>query len=437
MAAPPPPKDKNGKEQPWKPETVTDAVLEKSKRIALESVAADGAATISNLFGFRLAPQESSRLFVRVPKETPAPGGFVTREDFTAIVNVPAFNKTATILGRGGILALNGERKLSIQSRGLAHLRYTLARVPGAQINHLVTQTNGRFESPGFFGDLTFENLAHFHSSVQAIAKKNNHEANYSAFDFAPALTRAEPGGEDAQRGLFYLEVAGVRRRTAEDAKPNDGDPDPEWIGLRSEQRHRRHHADEEDESAEEGGGVSGDSRFVLITDLGLIVKRNADGTREVFVQSFKDRAPVAGVHITALAKNGDTLAEADTTAQGRASLPALDALLRERRRSRSSRAKAQTSRSSPGRAKIALSSFRASTSPESAPARLPHLTARSSPSAESTAPAIRSSSPPSCASATGRARSPACRSRSCSRMQRRRKPDASPRSCLPTAFSK
>jgi len=328
---PPPPKDKNGKEQPWKPETVTDAVLEKSKRIALESVATDGAATVANLFGFRLVPQDSARLFVRVPKETPAPGGFLTREDFTAIVNVPAFNKTANILGRGGILALNGERKLSIQSRGIAHLRYTLARVPGAQINHLVTQTNGRFESPGFFGDLTFENLAHFHSSVQAIAKKNNHEANYSAFDFAPALTRAEPGGEDAQRGLFYLEVAGVRRRTAEDAKPNDGDPDPEWIGLRSEQRHRRHHADEEDESAEEGGGVSGDSRFVLITDLGLIVKRNADGTREVFVQSFKDRAPVAGVHITALAKNGDTLAEADTTAQGRATLPALDALLREK----------------------------------------------------------------------------------------------------------
>ena len=328
---PQPPKDKDGKTQPWKAADVTDAVLAKSKRIALESVAADGTATVSNLFGFRLVPQDPARLFVRVPKETPAPGGFVTRENFDVIVDVPAFEKSAAILGRGGILALNGERKLSIQSRGLAHLRYTLARVPGAQINHLVTQTNGRFESPGFPGDISFENLAHFHSSVQDIAKKNDHESNYSAFDFAPALARAEPGGEDSQRGLFYLEVEGVRRRTADDAEPRDNDPDPEWIALRSEQRHRRHHGDDEDKSSENGGGVSGDSRFVLITDLGLIVKRNSDGTREVFVQSFKDRSPVAGVRIAALAKNGDTLAEADTNPQGRASLPALDGLLREK----------------------------------------------------------------------------------------------------------
>ncbi len=332
---PPPPKDKDGKTQPWKTDDITDAVLAISTPVPLELVADEGAATVTNLFGLRLAPQHAARLFVRVPKETPAPGGFATKEDFNTIVDVPAFNKEAKILGRGGILALNGERKLSIQSRGISHLRFTLARVPAGQINHLVTQTNGRFESPGFPGEISFENLAHFHSSVQDIAKKNDHDLNYSAFDFAPALTRVEMGGEDAQRGLFYMEVDGVRRRTQDDAVPNDNDPDTEWISLKSKEgrgnSHRRHNEDEEDDSSEDGGGVSGDSRFVLITDLGLIVKRNAAGTRDVFVQSFKERGPVAGVRIAALAKNGDTLAEAGTDEQGRASLPALDGLLREK----------------------------------------------------------------------------------------------------------
>ena len=335
---PPPKKDKNGKEEPWTTDNVTPEILAKAKPVPLEFVPGEEAPPVASVFGFRLAPQTPARLYIRVAKETPAPGGFALREDFNAIVDVPMFPRDAAILGSGGILALGGERKLNIKSRGYAHLRFTLARVPATQINHLVSQTSGSFESPGFPGEMGFENIAHFHSSVQTLVKKNDHEANYSAFDFAPSLLRIEPGGEDAQRGLFHLTVEGVRRRTEDDAKPADHDPDPEWIALTDanarEQHHSRRHRgdDEEDESKATDRGGSGDSRFVLITDLGLIVKRNADGTREVFVQSFKDRAPVAGVHLTALGKNGSTLAEADTDAQGRASLPALDGLLREKK---------------------------------------------------------------------------------------------------------
>ena len=330
---PPPKKNKDGKVEPWEPETVTPDVLAKAKRVPLEFVAGENAPPTAGAFGFRLAPQEPGRLFVRVPKETPAPGGFATREDFNAIVDVPRFPREATILGRGGILALNGERKLNIKSRGFDHLRFTLARVAAGQINHLVSQTNGSFQSPGFHGDMGFDDLAHYHSSVQTLVKKNDHESNYSAFDFAPSLLRIEPGGEDAQRGLFHMEVEGVRRRTADDAQPDESDPDPEWIALKNDNagRNDRRHRGEEDEDEGSRGGSS-DSRFVLITDLGLIVKRNADGTRDVFVQSFKERAPIAAVHLTALAKNGDTLAEADTDAQGRAALPALDGLMREKK---------------------------------------------------------------------------------------------------------
>jgi len=333
---PPPRKNKKGKDEPWTAETVTPEVLAKSKPVALEFVTNDDTPPTASIFGFRLAPQSAARLFVRVPKETPAPGGFALREDYDTIVNVPGFPRLANVLGKGGILALNGERKLNIQSRGYGHLRFTLARVPAGQINHLVSQTNGSFASPGFPGDMSFDDIANFHSSVQTIVKKNDHEMNYSAFDFAPSLLRIEQGGEDAQRGLFYLTVEGVRRRTPDDAKPTDSDPDPEWIALPSTERGERspRHRDDDEEEGEPAAtdnGGRGDSRFVLITDLGLIVKGNADGTRDVFVQSFKERAPIAGVHLTALGKNGSTLAEAETDAQGRASLPALDGLLREK----------------------------------------------------------------------------------------------------------
>lgn len=307
---PPPLVGKDGQAQPWTTANVKPEVLAKARPVPLELHAEEGAPATASLFSFKLAPQAPATFYVRVPKETPAPGGFATREDFAAVVAVPAFAKEAQVLGKGGILALNGERKLSVKSRGFGHLRYTLARVPAAEINHLVSQTEGRFEAPEFQGAFGWEDMAHFHQSVQPIAKKNDHEANYSAFDFAPALAKAAGGG---QHGLFALEIEGVRARTPEDGEAEKGDPDPAWIGLNED-------------------GASGESRFVLVTDFGLIVKRNADGTREVFVQSFQARAPVAGVRITALAKNGDTLAEADTDAQGRASLPALDGLQREKK---------------------------------------------------------------------------------------------------------
>ncbi len=339
---PPPKKNKDGETEPWDTHNVTPSVLEKAKRVLLEFVPGENAPPTASVFGFRLAPQEPARLLIRVPKETPAPGGFALREDFNAIVDVPMFPREATILGSGGILALGGERKLNIRSRGYGNLRFTLARVPAGQINHLVSQTNGSFESPGLGSRMNFENLAHFHSSVQTLVKKNDHEFNYSAFDFGPSLLRIEPSGADAQRGLFHLDVEGVRRRTQDDAKPDDHDPDPEWIGLtqageerRNSRRNRNDDDDDGGEEEEEDAGVaggSGDSRFVLITDLGLIVKRNADGTRDVFVQSFKERVPIAGVRLTALGKNGSTLAEADTDANGRATLPALDGLKREKK---------------------------------------------------------------------------------------------------------
>ena len=314
--------DKDEKE--WTVKEVTPEVLAKAKRIPLTLVEGEGDAPIAKLFGFHLPPTKPGPIFLRVPKGLAVPGGFVLDADFAQIVEVLPFPREARVLGKGGVLALSGERKLSIKSRGYEHLRYTLARVPAAQINHLVSQTRGQFEAPEFKYDMGFDNIARFHSSVQSIAKKNDHEANYSAFDFGPALARADASDPEPSRGLFQIQVEGVRRRISEDGTPDKNDPDPNWVPLDPQGKGVKWGDGNENEAA--------DRRFILITDLGLIVKRNANGTREVFVQSFHDRVPVAGVRLTALAKNGEPLAEATTDEAGHATLPAIDGLKRERK---------------------------------------------------------------------------------------------------------
>lgn len=309
----------------WDPSNVTPDVLARSQRVALHHVAGDEDAPFGKTASFRMDPRSPGTLWVRVPAGFAASGGFVLGSEFASRVEVPAFPKEVAVLGEGGILALTGERKLTVKSRGFDHLRFTLGRVPSSQINHLVSQTGGDFQSPHFRGAFGVSNIARFQRTVIDVARDNDHEANYSAFDLGPELGRTLAGEPGSARGLFFLETEGVRPRTEDDGAPPADDPDPKWIPLGANGEAAE--GDDEDDAE-----PCGDKRFLLVTDLGLIVKRNADGTRQVFVVSFRDRVPVADVAVSVIARNGEILAEAAADAQGHARLPALDGLKREKK---------------------------------------------------------------------------------------------------------
>jgi len=90
---------------------------------------------------FRVRVESNGELYVRVKKGVRAFGDYPLSEDYNAVVDVPALPREVQIEGQGGLLALNGERKLSIRSRGLNAIEYEIARVATTQINHLVSQT--------------------------------------------------------------------------------------------------------------------------------------------------------------------------------------------------------------------------------------------------------------------------------------------------------
>ncbi|MDG2123006.1 MAG: MG2 domain-containing protein, partial [Verrucomicrobiales bacterium] len=327
---PPEGRDKNGKLKLWTKETVSGEVLAKSERLRLELIRAPGAPPMEPALVFRVAQQPGGKVFVKVPKATEGPGGFVSAEDFRGVTTLQAIPREVSLLGNGGLLALNGERKISVQSREIDHLRYSVARVQGDRINHLVSQTRGSFESPYFRRGFGFEDISDYEQSVQRIIKQDEYAMNYSSFDFAP-LVDAVPPGAKTERGLFYLTVEGVRRRTLEDGEAAETSADFEWLALkpRDSRNYGFTHRSGSKSSYPAGDRVM-DSRFILVTDLGLIMKEAADGSRVVFVQSFGERGPVGGVEISVLAKNGDLLGRALTDAMGKAELPSLRGLERE-----------------------------------------------------------------------------------------------------------
>lgn len=194
------------------PTGVPDDVKAAAKRIDF-TIVPDEKPT-NQLHAFRVQVESDGELFVHVAKGVRALGNYPLAEDHDAVVPVPELPREVQVEGEGGLLALNGERKLLVRSRGLPAIEYEVARVATTQINHLASQTEGRFAHPDFRAPWAFnhENLSRIALEHQSIALENKWKANFSTFDFAGHLHKPADG-EVSAACSFSLLVLGIRSR--------------------------------------------------------------------------------------------------------------------------------------------------------------------------------------------------------------------------------
>ncbi len=244
---------------------------------------------------FRIRVEKAGELYVHIRKGITAPGNYPLAEDYNAVMLVPSLPREVKIEGDGGLLALNGERKLSIRSRGLKAIEYEVARVATSQINHLVSQTEGRFQHPQFAVPDLFnqENISRMATEHQSIAMQEPWKANFSAFDISRYLAKPVDGG--SERGLFFLSARG-------------------WDPVKNKQVKNVK-----------------DGRFLLVTDIGIVTKQAADNHEEVFLLSIKQQKPIGGATVQILGKNGIALQTAQTAADGHCSFTSVVKETRER----------------------------------------------------------------------------------------------------------
>jgi uncharacterized protein YfaS (alpha-2-macroglobulin family) len=281
-------------EPKWESATdVPDEILEKAKPIQFTALPSEKAQDRQH--AIRVRVETEGELYVRVAKGVKAFGDYPLAEDYNAVVAVPELPREVQIESQGGLLALNGERKLSIRSRGLAAVEYEIARVATTQINHLVSQTEGKFENPEFKDPHLFnrENISRIAVHHQPIALENKWKANYSAFDFAEQLRKPVDGG--SERGLFFLVARGW---------------DPEKKKPISDIK---------------------DSRFLLVTDIGIVTKKSRGSSSDVFLVSVKTGKPIADATVEILGKNGIPIQTAKTAADGHCAFPSVEKSEREK----------------------------------------------------------------------------------------------------------
>ena len=312
---------------------VTDEVLKLSEVLPLEPVPSEREYVEEH--GFRYSADVGRYVYVQVEKNLRSFGGYLSPSTERFIVRVPPYPPQLKILSQGSLLSLSGERKVVALVRDLPGVRIDIGRVLPDQLQHLVSQSEGSFSNPVFNGNFGPDNLVERFERKVALGTVPRGRAHYEPIDLGAYL---KANGEE-KRGLFLLTVRGYdpaaeaeRRRDEARARDAQGQP---HAGSRDAPQADAEPAPEEDDAAQSGeapdAGALVDRRLVLVTDLGLLAKKSADGTLDVFVQSIQSGQPVTGAAVDIVAKNGSTLISQATEADGRAHFGSLAGLARER----------------------------------------------------------------------------------------------------------
>lgn len=295
------------------PSEVTPAILKSGSKLDLNAIAAEREHTETHSFKYKA--DVGRYLLVQTERGVKSFGGYVLGERDQRIVQVPPFPSELRILSQGSLLALSGEKKVAVLVRDLPGVKMEIGRVLPGQLQHLVSQASGNFSKPEFYGSFGPDNLAERFERKLPLANLKHGRAHYEAIDLAEYLRK---DGED-KRGIFLLSVQGYD--PALDSGTQSSEPESD-----GEEGDGEGHDVEQIDPAERS-----DKRLILVTDLGLLAKRETDGTQVVFVQSIHSGQPIAGATVDLIAKNGATLASQTTDANGMVRFAKADNLVRER----------------------------------------------------------------------------------------------------------
>jgi uncharacterized protein YfaS (alpha-2-macroglobulin family) len=283
---PPVQKQEGKKDYKWSewsdPSKIGPEILKLSSPVKLKPLPRDR--EYAELHSFKFTVPPGKYLYIKVNKGIKSFGGYLLAKEFDAIQRVPDLPQELGIMASGSILSLRGEKRLSVFARDIDAVRFTIGRVVPDDINHLVTQTQGDIKSPEFLNyEFNEENISEHFTEVREFGQKELGKAQYTTFDFSRYLKTEK----ETNRGMFFLKVES-------------------WDRAEKKTTGKR------------------DKRLILITDLGVLVKDNADQTHDVFVQSIQTGHPVSGARVDILGKNGVSVFGANTDAEGRAQFPKL-----------------------------------------------------------------------------------------------------------------
>ena len=282
-------------------------ILAKSQRLNLTYVPSDAPGDTNH--GFKFLAPPGRYLYVMAPDGVQGIGGYISGKPYAATLVVEPYKQALTFLGQGALLSLSGDKKIGYLTRDVDHVEVQIGRVLPNQLQHLAPSM-WDYSHPGLDDDLEDKLVERF-KTIRDYSGKQPGKPTYDSIDLGQYLQNRPQG----PRGLFLVRIRSVQ------VKPKDAPADTSGdTGGDADQS----------EDEDNPGGIM-DTRLVLITDLGFIVKQSKDGTRDVFVQSIRTGLPVESASIQAIGRNGQPVLAAMSDGAGRAKLAKVPELRREK----------------------------------------------------------------------------------------------------------
>lgn len=283
----------------WRDSEIDKNVLAQSTKVPLTLGDTEQDEQTNFIFSYKNTPAGRS-LLVKVAGGLASVGGFRLKEDDYRIITVPDYPQTLRFMSEGSLLSMKGDKRITVTARNVPGLRLDIKRVIPSQLQHIVSFKSRTFGAT-YFRQLDDEYFTEHFYYQTPIANDNAGAMQYQGID----LSRYLSSDTHARRGIFLLSLS-------------------HWDPKAKTQQGEEGWNEEESDEQEDGPAVV-DSRFVVVTDLGIIAKKSVDLSRDVFVQSIHDGSPVNGAKVSVIAKNGTTLFSKVTGEDGHAAFPSLE----------------------------------------------------------------------------------------------------------------
>lgn len=305
----------------WNTTEVGEDVLRQSQALNLELTPTEG--EYAPLQSFKYRAQPGQRVYVRVDAGLKSFGGYELGKPVQQVLTVPDYPKLLRFMADGSLLSMSGSKRISVVSRNLPGMKLEIGRVRPDQLQHLVSFNQGTYARPQLSYSFGEDHIVERFEQKLAFPETDPGKAHYEGVDLGQYL-------KDGKRGVFLLHLSGydpaAEKKKADAAQAggetsSDSDTDGSGDTVASN-----------GDSDGDNGQALTDTRLIVVTDLGMLVKRALDGSQDVFVQSIRTGRPVAGASVSVVAINGQTLYTQTTSADGVVHFPTFKGLEREKR---------------------------------------------------------------------------------------------------------
>ena len=254
----------------WNVADISDAVLKQSKPLPLDAVPTENGYATLQSFKYHATPGD--RIVVRVAGDLKSAGGYLLAEPVTTAFTVPDYPKLLRFMADGSLLSMSGSKRLSVVSRNLPGMKVEIGRVLPDQLQHLVSFNNGTYARPELSYSFSEDHIVERFVQTRAFPAGDPGKAHYEGIDLGQYLK----GGK---RGVFLLHLTkydpAAEKKKADDAK--DGDASS---GDGSQDQSDNADSGDSSGNGDDSDGALGDTRLIVVTDLGMLVKKALDGSR-------------------------------------------------------------------------------------------------------------------------------------------------------------